>query len=164
MRAIPTRQCVRTRLVRGAAVVAVLITAAACTTATATTGSTPSRSSAPAASQVGSLVVSTAGGAVRGKAVAATDEFLGIPYAAPPVGALRWQPPRPAAPWPGVRAATSFAPHCPQPSSSFGMASSSENCLYLNVFTPAGTQRGQDPQPAGDVLGARWLAADRRGG
>jgi|tagenome__1003787_1003787.scaffolds.fasta_scaffold20971869_2 para-nitrobenzyl esterase len=143
MRAIPARRCVRTGLVRGAAVVAMLIAAAACTTATATTGSTPSRSPAPGVGQSGSLVVSTAGGAVRGKAVAATDEFLGIPYAAPPVGALRWQPPRPAAPWPGVRAATSFAPHCPQPSSSFGVASASENCLYLNVFTPAGTQRAK---------------------
>jgi para-nitrobenzyl esterase len=142
MRAIPARQRVRTGLARGAAVVAVLITAAACTSATANTSATatPSHSSAPGASQGGNLVVSTAGGAVRGKAVAATDQFLGIPYAAPPVGALRWQPPRPAASWHGVRAATSFAPHCPQPSSSFGVASSSEDCLYLNVFTPAGAR------------------------
>jgi para-nitrobenzyl esterase len=81
--------------------------------------------------------VATAGGAVRGKAVAATDEFLGIPYAAPPVGALRWQPPRPPAPWHGVRPATSYAPHCSQPSSPFGVGSTSEDCLYLNVFTPA---------------------------
>jgi len=84
--------------------------------------------------------VTTADGVVRGKAVAATDEFLGIPYAAPPIGALRWRPPRPPAPWHGVRAATSFAPHCPQPPSSFGVASSSEDCLYLNVFTPAGAK------------------------
>jgi para-nitrobenzyl esterase len=139
MRAIPTRRRVRTRLARGAAVVAVLVTAAACTSATAHTSATssPSPGSGGNAARSGSLVVSTAGGAVRGKAVAATDEFLGIPYAAPPVGALRWQPPRPPRPWPGVRAATSFAPHCPQPSSSFGVASSSEDCLYLNVFTPA---------------------------
>ena len=68
------------------------------------------------------------------------DEFLGIPYAAPPVGALRWQPPRPAAPWHGTRAATSYAPHCPQPSSAFGRASTSEDCLYLNVFTPAASK------------------------
>ena len=81
--------------------------------------------------------MATADGAVRGQAVAASDEFLGIPYAAPPVGALRWQPPRPPAPWHGIRAATSYAPHCPQPSSTFGQASTSEDCLYLNVFTPA---------------------------
>jgi para-nitrobenzyl esterase len=137
--------------VKGAAVAAVLITAAACTSATANTSAstTPSHSSGASqggasqggASQGGDLVVSTAGGAVRGKTVAATDEFLGIPYAAPPVGPLRWRPPQSPKPWHGVRAATSFAPHCPQPSSSFGVASSSENCLYLNVFTPAGTQR-----------------------
>ena len=85
----------------------------------------------------GGPVAVTANGAVRGVADGAVDEFLGIPYAAPPVGALRWQPPQPAASWPGVRAATAFGPHCPQPASPFGAASMSENCLYLNVFTPS---------------------------
>jgi para-nitrobenzyl esterase len=82
-------------------------------------------------------VVRTADGSVRGKTVGATAEYLGIPYAAPPVGALRWQPPRPAAPWRGVREATSFAPHCAQPASPPGVGSTSEDCLYLNVFAPA---------------------------
>jgi para-nitrobenzyl esterase len=82
-------------------------------------------------------VVRTVDGRVQGKAAGAMDEYLGIPYAAPPVGALRWRPPRAAAHWRGVRAATSFGPHCPQPASPFGVASTSENCLYLNVFTPA---------------------------
>jgi para-nitrobenzyl esterase len=81
-------------------------------------------------------VAGTANGAVRGLTVANSDEFLGIPYAAPPVGALRWQPPQPAASWAGVRDATKFAPHCPQLASPFGQASTSEDCLYLNVFTP----------------------------
>ena len=89
--------------------------------------------------------MTTAGGAVRGKTVAATDEFLGIPYAAPPVGALRWQPPRPAAPWHGVRQAVSYAQHCPQPSSPFGAAGASEDCLYLNVFAPAGARASNLP-------------------
>jgi para-nitrobenzyl esterase len=66
------------------------------------------------------------------------DEFLGIPYAAPPVGPLRWRPPQPPARWTGIREATAFAPHCPQPPSGFGVASTSENCLYLSVFVPAG--------------------------
>jgi para-nitrobenzyl esterase len=66
------------------------------------------------------------------------DEYLGIPYAAPPVGALRWEPPHAAASWRGIRQATSFAPHCPQPASPFGVASTSEDCLYLNVFAPSG--------------------------
>src|SRR5579862_1827031 len=83
-------------------------------------------------------VTGTANGAVRGLASGGTDEFLGIPYAAPPVGALRWQPPQPAASWSGVRDATTFAPHCPQLASPFGQASTSEDCLYLNVFTPRG--------------------------
>jgi para-nitrobenzyl esterase len=82
-------------------------------------------------------VAGTANGAVRGLANGPADEFLGIPYAAPPVGALRWQPPQPAASWSGVRAATQFAPHCPQVAGPFGQASTSEDCLYLNVFTPA---------------------------
>src|SRR3984957_8795243 len=87
-------------------------------------------------------VAGTANGAVRGLASGAVDEFLGIPYAAPPVGALRWQPPQPAAGWPGVRDATQFAPHCPQVAGPFGQASTSENCLYLNVFTPSQRQAG----------------------
>src|ERR1700722_5896485 len=81
-------------------------------------------------------VAGTANGAVRGLTVSSSDEFLGIPYAAPPVGALRGQPPQPAASWAGVRDATTFAPHCPQLASPFGQASTSEDCLYLNVFTP----------------------------
>src|SRR6202167_4469040 len=95
-----------------------------------------------AAASSGGPVVGTASGAVRGLANGAVDEFLGIPYAAPPVGALRWQPPQPAASWPGVRDATQFAPHCPQPASPFGQASTSENCLFLNVFTPGHEQAG----------------------
>ena len=77
---------------------------------------------------------------MQGKTAARPSEYLGIPYAAPPVGALRWQPPQPAAPWHGIREATSFAPHCAQPGSPFGVASTSENCLYLNVYTPAGAR------------------------
>src|SRR5882757_5187903 len=67
----------------------------------------------PAAASASGPVVGTANGAVRGLANGAADEFLGIPYAAPPVGALRWRPPQPAASWPGVRDATQFAPHHP---------------------------------------------------
>jgi len=93
----------------------------------------------------GSLVVGTADGLIRGTTAGTTREFLGVPYAAPPVGNLRWQPPQPAASWPGVRAATSFAPHCPQSASPFGLASTSEDCLYLNVYTPPGGNPGHRP-------------------
>jgi para-nitrobenzyl esterase len=90
-----------------------------------------------AGASVGGPLAVTANGAVRGLAVGSVDEFLGIPYAAPPVGALRWQPPQPAAGWSGVRDATQFGPHCPQSASPFGQASTSEDCLYLNVFAPS---------------------------
>ena len=65
--------------------------------------------------------------------------FRGIPYAAPPVGALRWQPPRPAARWTGVRPASQLGHNCMQ-HQPFGdidpfTAGISEDCLYLNVYT-----------------------------
>ncbi len=113
-------------------------------TAGALLAGAPAAGASPAAARPvgGRLVVPTADGALRGKAVGSTvtgamEEFLGIPYAAPPVGRLRWRPPHPPRPWPGIRPATSFAPHCPQPASPFGVASTSENCLYLNVYRPA---------------------------
>jgi len=82
-------------------------------------------------------LVFTLSGAVRGTvSPAGVREFLGIPYAAPPVGNLRWRPPLPHAPWFAPLEATQFANHCPQPPSPFGIASVTEDCLFLNVFTP----------------------------
>ena len=69
------------------------------------------------------------------------EEFQGIPYAAPPVDALRWQPPQPAKPWSGVRQALRFAPRCMQlplfGDMVFRADGMSEDCLYLNVWKPA---------------------------
>ena len=109
---------------------------------------TPAMGASPAAWHRGGRgpVAGTSDGAVRGLANGAVDEFLGIPYAAPPVGALRWRAPQPAARWSGVRDATQFGPHCPQVASPFGEASTSENCLFLNVFTPS-RQRGRGHNP-----------------
>jgi para-nitrobenzyl esterase len=90
-------------------------------------------------------VVLTRFGAVRGEVSGGVREFLGIPYAAPPTGNLRWHAPEPPAPWRGVRPATAFAPHCPQSASAFGEASTSENCLFVNVFAPAGARPGASP-------------------
>jgi para-nitrobenzyl esterase len=123
-----------TRLAVAGLTVGALIAAAP-----AVTASTLGR---PAAGSAGGPVAGTADGPVRGLANGAVNEFLGIPYAAPPVGALRWQPPQPAASWSGVRDATQFAPHCPQLGGPFGQASTSENCLFLNVFTPSHQQAG----------------------
>jgi para-nitrobenzyl esterase len=71
-------------------------------------------------------------------------EYLGIPFAAPPVGNLRWRPPQKVTSWQGVRAADRFAPACmqrqyPADSGSWnrGLIHTSEDCLYLNVWTPA---------------------------
>ncbi len=58
--------------------------------------------------------VKTASGMVEGKDDGAVHAFLGIPYAAPPVGDLRWKPPLAAAKWDGVRKATEFGSHCMQ--------------------------------------------------
>jgi para-nitrobenzyl esterase len=67
--------------------------------------------------------------------------FEGIPFAAPPVGKLRWQAPQPVAAWEGVRKATAFGARCMQapiyPDMIFRDPGPSEDCLYLNVWTPA---------------------------
>jgi para-nitrobenzyl esterase len=88
------------------------------------------------------------GGAASSKGVRA---FKGIPFAAPPVGALRWQPPQPVAKWDGVRDASKFGNVCIQPDQRKaaqprlnlavmdGSPPVSEDCLYLNVWTPAAT-------------------------
>jgi para-nitrobenzyl esterase len=132
----------RTRLALAGVTLGPLVAAAPAVSAGPLAGRAAANAGGPVAGRVAGPVVSTANGAVRGLANGAVDEFLGIPYAAPPVGALRWRPPQPAASWPGVRDATQFAPHCPQLPSPFGQASTSEDCLFLNVFTPSHAKPG----------------------
>jgi len=80
-------------------------------------------------------------GIVEGKDDGAVHAFLGIPYAAPPVGDLRWKPPVPAASWTGVRKATEFGSHCLQGNVFGDMVfrdpGGSEDCLSLNVWGPS---------------------------
>ena len=97
------------------------------------------------------LVVKTDRGKVQGKMSAdgQARDFLGIPYAAPPIGPLRWKPPQPAAKWAGVRQATSFGFRCMQQEPSSDMVfrdpGESEDCLTLNVWTPAAKTKGKLP-------------------
>jgi len=86
----------------------------------------------------------TRDGVVQGFSAGGVDKFLGIPYAAPPVGSLRWRAPQPAAPWHGVRSATTLPPACPQLANSNGPRSENEDCLYLSVYVPQGESRNGD--------------------
>jgi para-nitrobenzyl esterase len=85
-----------------------------------------------------SPVVTIADGQLQGHVDGSVYAFLGIPYAAPPVGGLRWKGPQPPTPWTRVRDASQFGNRCPQNASSTNMtsASTTEDCLYLNVWTP----------------------------
>jgi para-nitrobenzyl esterase len=133
---MPGRRTRRPAARRSLAVIAVAALAAATAACAAPAAAGPAHTRAP-------LVVRVADGQLRGTTAGRTDEYLGIPYAAPPVGQLRWAPPQPPAAWTGIRPAIAFAPHCPQPAGLFGQASSTEDCLYLNVFAPA-VNRGSD--------------------
>ena len=79
-------------------------------------------------------VACTEQGAVRGAVQGATMAFKGIPYAAPPVGSLRWRPPTPPARWDGVREGSRFGAICPQIVG--GEVKGDEDCLYINVWRP----------------------------
>ncbi len=85
-------------------------------------------------------------GQVEGRLEGGVWEFLGIPYAAPPTGGLRWRPPRPVPPWEGVRPCKQFGDACPQPEAPwYGLGGSGEDCLYLNVWVAAG--EAEEPLP-----------------
>jgi para-nitrobenzyl esterase len=87
--------------------------------------------------------VHTQSGPVEGVNAGGVASFKDIPYAAPPVGPLRWRPPRPPARWGGVRKADHFGPMCMQKivkDNGVGRGPVSEDCLSLNVFAPTGAK------------------------
>ncbi|TKK69802.1 carboxylesterase family protein [Ilyomonas limi] len=93
--------------------------------------------------------VKVANGMLEGVNVSGIREFKGVPYAAPPVGNLRWREPQPAQNWTGVRKADHFGPRAMQlplfGDMNFRSDGMSEDCLYLNVWTPSKT--GNDHLP-----------------
>ena len=121
------------------------------TAATILTATLLALTARPVSAQVREATVT--GGTVRG----ATDadgvaSFKGVPFAAPPVGPLRWRSPQPIVPWTGVRDATAFGPAPMQPRPAFGPAAAAmglqrigEDCLYLNVWTGAKTADERRP-------------------
>lgn len=88
--------------------------------------------------------VKIAAGALAGRDDGRVVSYLGIPYAAAPVGPLRWRPPQPVAAWRGIRPANAFGPECPQlpiVNDTTTTGRHSEDCLYINVWRPSGTAR-----------------------
>ncbi len=87
--------------------------------------------------------VSVEQGVLSGVEVGSVDEFLGVRYAKPPVGELRWRPPQPVSPGQQQLDATQIGNNCAQGKSPWGTPSSSEDCLFLNIYVPTATGGSQ---------------------
>src|SRR5271165_5122478 len=103
------------------------------------------RAQLPAASPTPSVALES--GFLRGTQFSSAPNevaFLGVPFASPPIGNLRWKPPQPVIPWQSTRQATQFGSPCPQlPAKWFPYIGWSEDCLFLNVWT---TQLDANPK------------------
>lgn len=119
-------------------------------------------SAAPPACSAGTLVQSDSG-PICGVTSGGQTSYLDIPYAAPPVGALRWQPPQPVQPWTTTYQATQRGPGCLSPSVPSGgvQAGTSENCLFLEVQEPAGARPGQRLPVVFEIHGGGFLGEFR---
>lgn len=93
-------------------------------------------------------IVETQQGPIQGFTDDGIHKFFGVPYAAPPVGALRWRPPQPAPTWMQVRQTTEFGPICPQTAGAVFKTRArgqDEDCLYLNVWTSTVDTQAKQP-------------------
>ena len=121
----------------------------------------------------------TSCGVLEGTYESGIKVFRGVPFAQPPVGELRWKAPQPVKPWTGVRAAKHFGPNPMQQNlfgdMNFGTPENSEDCLYLNIWTPSKTMderlpvliyfnggglvagSGSEPRYAGESMARRGI-------
>lgn len=131
----------KSRWTAGALTLAVLVLAAGALWVSAI-GARPARADTPSTTACAPGTDVTIGsGPICGLSVNGTNEWFGIPYAAPPVAALRWQPPQPPSPWTTTLQATQFGSECAQ--SFFSpTVSGSEDCLFVNVWAPADGSTG----------------------
>jgi para-nitrobenzyl esterase len=98
----------------------------------------------PASSSAHGPIAATSAGRIEGRSEGSLRVFKGVPYASPPIGPARWRPPSGVQPWPGIKLAADFGPACTQPSHvgasiyASDIRPTSEDCLTLNVWAPAG--------------------------
>lgn len=115
-----------------------------------------------------SPTVQTENGVVRGVTEGGVTSFKGIRFAAPPVGEYRWRPPQPVDSWEGVRDATEYGANCAQ--SGWGAApgtiaeGSSEDCLFLNIWKPAGVEEGANLPVMVWIHGGAFVGGSGAGG
>ena len=102
-------------------------------------------------------VVTVEGGEVRGGVADGVENFLGIPYAAPPVDDLRWAPPAPAIGWDGARDATAYGSACPQGAGLDAERTTDEDCLFVNVQRPEGATEGDALPVVVLIHGGGWV-------
>jgi para-nitrobenzyl esterase len=107
------------------------------------TGIVAAQSASDAGASTAREYVKTVSGVVHGRNSGTVIEYLGVPFAAPPIGELRWRAPQPAAHWDGVREATSTSSGCIRPAHNADGYTGNEDCLYLNVYRPAHATPGQ---------------------
>lgn len=168
IKAVVRRARGRKRLLRtvasiGAVSAATVALAAVVTLSGTASAGPPASNAAPTVCTPGTTVP-TRRGRVCGTTADGVTSYLGIPYAAPPVGVLRWKSPQPAKRWQGVLRATEPVQECPSPGFPPGSPPSpntTENCLNIKVQVPAGAKRGQNLPVMYELHGGGFLGEAR---